>query len=114
WNPEDVTMPSRQIIALPSATRTGTTESTTFQTRRGETVNVTIDVTDLHGGTPYMVMHIEDQDRSTGQFVALISPLGRNTVGPVSLRVYPDWSWRVRCVHADGQPITYSVGANVE
>lgn len=117
----------------PSATRTVTpTDSNGVGTddksnNFGNSIIVFIDVTSINAGTPSVVFTVEGKDPVSGKYYTLLASAAIVAVGTTVLRVNPGLTaaantiakdmlpslWRVKAVHADGQAITYSVGAVV-
>lgn len=97
------------------------------QTNEGaKGVHVVIDVTAVTAD-PSVVFTIEGKDPASGKYYTILASAAIVGTGTTVLRVFPGATaaanltandvipktWRVKCVHADTDSITYSVGASL-
>ena len=114
------------ITLLASAARTATTASSDLTNYNGTGVHVVIDVT-AASATPSVVCTIQGKDALSSQYYTILASAAITGTGTTVLRVFPaataaantvandiiPRTWRLNCVHADGDSITYSIGASV-
>ncbi len=122
----DMTRGNTDITVLASAARTATTNSADFTNYNGRGVQVIIDVT-VDGAGASVVFAVEMKDPVSGDYVPILTSAAVDATGERKLTVYPGATesanlisgqpmprtWRVSATHADGDSITYSVGASV-
>lgn len=122
---------ARNITLLASAARTATVNTADVHNAtvdgapiRG--VKVTIDVT-AASATPSVVFTIQGKDPLSGQYYTVLASAAKTGISTTVLSVYPGiaasanvsandvmpTTWRVNCVHADADSITYTVAADV-
>lgn len=111
---------------LASAARTATVNTSDQTNFGGRGVHVTINVT-AASATPSVVFTIQGKDDLSGVYYTILASAAITGTGTTVLRVYPGLTaaanvtvndvlprtWRVNCVHADADSITYSLGASV-
>jgi hypothetical protein len=112
---------------LPSASRSATTTVTLQNDNSSRGVQLIVNVTSIQGGTPSVVPHIQVFDPGSATFVDVLIGAAITAVGTYFFRIHPllgpvpnlvaqdilPYKWAVQMVHADGQAITYSIGANM-
>jgi hypothetical protein len=108
------------------AARTATTTSRDFKNDGGQGAIVTIDVT-AATASPSVVFSIERKDPTSGKYATILDSAAITGTGTTVLRIHPELTaaantvakdmmpaiWRVKATHADGDSITYSVGASL-
>lgn len=113
-----------EITALASAARTASTQSADLTNYNHRGVALTIDVTAI-GAAPSITVAVQAKDPLSGKYVTLLTSAAIVAVSTVRLRVYPGLAnvanlaaddllprtWRVNVTHANGDSITYSIGA---
>jgi hypothetical protein len=116
------------ITVLASAARTATPTVDTFRVQGGEVKGLIliIDCTAV-AATPSVVFTIVGVDPVSGKTFTILVSAAITGTGTTVLRVHPDLTvaanqvakdivpaqWSVTAVHADGDSITYSVGAQL-
>lgn len=107
-----------------SAARTATTNSGDLDNGQHRGLHLTINVTAITS-TPSVVFTIQGKDEISGSYYTILASAAITGTGTTVLRVYPGLTasantvandvlpktWRVLATHADGDSITYSVGA---
>jgi hypothetical protein len=113
-----------QVTLLASAARTASVNSAAQANRKHKGVIVNINVT-ADPALASVVFTIQGQDPISGEWYDILTSAAVAAVGHTVLRVYPGLvavtnlaisyplpsAWRVRAVAADGDSLTYSVGA---
>lgn len=114
-----------EVTLLASAARTATV-NTADQTNYGfRGLHVIIDAT-AASLTPSVVFTIQGKDSLSGKYYTILASAAVTGISTTILRVFPGatasanvtandqlpTTWRVNCVHADTDSITYSVGAS--
>ena len=117
-------MPNRGHVLLASAARTASVNSDDQANPEGRGVIVIIDVTDS-ASTPSVVATIQGKDQSSGNYYDILVAAAITGAEQRILRVGPEltasanlvardvmpYTWRLELVAADGDSLTYSVGA---
>ncbi len=115
-----------EATLFASAARTATADSPDQQNIEARGLHVIIDVT-LDPALASITPHIQGKDLVSGEYYDLLVGVAIAATGMTVLKVYPGITvaanvsasdilpktWRVRMVHADGDSITYSIGANL-
>jgi len=113
------------LTLLASAARTATTNSGDIANQNFRGVHVVIDVT-VDPAAASVVFTIQGKDPLSGKYYTILASAAVAAVGTTVLRVFPGSTvtanaaandglprvWRVLATHADGDSITYSVGAS--
>jgi hypothetical protein len=111
---------------LPSAARTATVATADQRNSRHRGVRVHINVT-AASATPSVVFTVQGKDNATGDYFDLLASAAVTATGDTYLLIYPGVAaaanasvnqplpstWRVNCVHADADSITYQVTADL-
>lgn len=114
------------ITVLASAARTATVQSADLTNYNGKGLHLVIDVTAVTA-TPSITCEIEGKDALSGKYYDVLVGAAITATGTTVLKVYPGITasanasasdmlprtFRVNCVHADADSITYSVGASL-
>jgi hypothetical protein len=114
------------LTLLASAARTATVNTADQYNHGGRGAVVTINVT-ASAATPSVVFTIQGKDELSGTYYTILASAAVTGTSTTNLRVYPGLTaaanltvsdvlprvWRVNCVHADADSITYSIGAAV-
>lgn len=122
----DRTRGNTDITVLASAARTATTASSDLTNYNARGIHVVIDVT-ASADTPSVTCTIQGKDALSGQYYTLLASAAITGTSTNVYRVFPGSTvtanaaandivprtWRVNCVHADTDSITYSIGASV-
>ena len=112
---------------IPSGTyaaNTASADTTNFNARGAHFI---INVTDIHAGTPSVVPHIQGKDPISGNYYDLLVGAAITATGTTILKIYPGIGqvvnaaasdilprvFRIQFIHADVQPIDYSVAAEL-
>ena len=117
---------NHSIALLPSAARVATINSADQENLKARGLHVIIDVT-LDPAAASITPTIQSRDPLSGTYHDLLVGNAIVAVGTTILKVYPGIAvsanaaasdilprvWRLRMVHADGDSITYSVGAEL-
>ena len=117
---------NRALNLLASDERTATTQTGDMANREHRGVRVHIDVTDAED-TPSVVFKVQGKDHFTGDYYDLLASAAVTATGDTYLLVYPGVAaaanaavsqalppyWRVLATHADADPITYQVTAEL-
>jgi hypothetical protein len=88
--------------------------------------HIILNVTDIQGGTPSVLLRVEAQDIGSLDYYTLIESVVVTDVGMTILKIGSDYApvpnlvcqdflpenYRISVIHDDAQPITYSVGVN--
>ena len=111
-----------QIQVAESAQRAATSTSTEFENLGHRGAHVILNVTNLHDTTPSVTLKIQAKDEVGGVWYNILTGAAVSTVSTNVYKIFPGsgdtndqlpFKWRVRVEHADTDPITYSVGANL-
>lgn len=120
-------LPPKEFVAFASAARTATPTPATIDNASGHSgLEVVVDVTAV-SATPSVVFNIESKDPASDKWSLLLASAAVTTVSTNRYRVHPALTetanvdaadvvgrqLRVRPVHADADPITYSVGVTL-
>lgn len=119
-------MTNWKTVLLPSESRTGSVDSPSQVNKEGQGAHIIIDVTDYPAAAS-ITPTIQGKDPASGKYYTILESkpivalgLTRLTIRPgvtaiekVSANDQLPVDWRVHVEHADGDAITYSVGANV-
>lgn len=102
----------QQTTLYASAARTATPTAVTFGMRRDSTLRLFVNVTAIVT-TPSITVTVEVQDPASGNFMTVftssaITTVSANPLGPITGLA---GVVRVTVTHANGNSITYSVGA---
>lgn len=119
-------------IYFSSATYNATQETGSQQNINARGLHVIVNVTDIFGGTPSIVLRIQARDPavlspSPPEFYDLLVSLAITATGRNVFKVYPGigtipnaaasdilpWQYNIRIEHADAQNIEYSVAGNL-
>lgn len=113
-----------EVTLFASAARTATVDSAEQENAEARGVHVIIDVT-VDPAAASIVAKIQGKDPASGKWHDILEATAITAVGTTVLKIYPGIpvvaggvasdilpkTWRVRVEHADGDSITYSVGA---
>lgn len=114
------------VTLLASAARTAT-NATGVQINPGkQAVDIIIDAT-AASATPSVVFTVQGLDPLSGQYYTILASSAVTGISTTVLRIGPGLTaaantvanynlprhWRVNCVHADANSITYSIGAQI-
>lgn len=114
------------ITVLASAARTTTTASSDLTNYNGRGIHLVIEVT-AASATPSVVCTIQGKDALGGAYYTILASAAITGISSNVYRVFPaataaansvandimPRTWRVNCVHADSDSITYSIGSSV-
>lgn len=117
---------NNDITVLASAARTTTTASSDLTNYNGRGLHLVIEVT-AASATPSVVCTIQGKDAQGSAYYTILASAAITGISSNVYRVFPGATaaanaaandiiprtWRVNCVHADGDSITYSIGASV-
>jgi hypothetical protein len=111
---------------LASSARTGTNQSADQTNYNGRGLHLVINVTAVTS-SPSVVFTIQGKDAVSGSYYTILASAAVVGTGTTVLRVFPSATaaantvandilprtWRVNAAHANGDSITYSVGASI-
>lgn len=112
------------LTPFSSAARTATGNSGDLTNGSHRGAHVVIDVTAVTA-TPSVVFTIQGKDKTSSQYYTILASAAITGTGTTVLRVFPGATasanvtandqipevWRILATHADGDSITFSVGA---
>lgn len=112
------------ITVLPSAERTATAKSNTFENLHCRGIKVVVDITSVTD-TPSLTVKLEGKDHVSEEYYTLLESAALTATGTTVLTVYPGITaasnvsasdvlprfWRVSVDAADADGATYSIGA---
>lgn len=118
---------NRAIEVLPSATRVADPGDIVIDNPAGSGLAVIVDITDIGAAAPAITVDIDAEDVASGKYYSLLQSAALGAVGTTVLQIRPGLTdvpnlkvdgvvprtIRIRVTHADGDPITYSIGANI-
>jgi len=122
---------AQHVTVFPSVARTASHNSQDFSNSdfaksSGIGAVITIDCT-ADPASASVVFTVQGKDPTSGKYYTILASAAIAATGTTTLRVHPDLTaaantvakdmmpavWRVAAVHADGDSITYSVGASI-
>jgi hypothetical protein len=117
---------NQDITVFSSAARTATHNSADLKNHFGSGIHLVIDCT-AAADTPSVVFTLQGKDEASGKYYTLIASAAITGTGTTVLRMFRGGTaaanlvvndnlprtFRVLATHADGDSITYSVGASI-
>jgi len=116
---------AQHVTVFSSQARIADVASPDFKNHAGVGAVVTINVT-ATTSTPSVVFTLQGKDPTSSQYYNILSSSAIVVSGITHMKVHPDFTagtnvakdimpsvWRVYADHADGDSITYSVGASL-
>ena len=118
------------VTVLPMARRTASVAATPQALPHPDAnqgAHVIINVNSINSGTPSITVTVQGYDETNGTFYDMLVSSAISSTGQTILKIHPLFTpapnltacdilplnWGVKVDHADSQPITYSVSANV-